>query len=128
MTALRQSTLDAIAGLFERLDYSSLGAIYCDEGGEAFWEERRGPAQQLGIQLAEVLLARLPPRGRSLYVGAGVAEIPALIMETLELGREVRAFNLRASEVTILNRACQGLSFAFQAEDARAAPNKVDHL
>ncbi|HEY3196510.1 MAG TPA: hypothetical protein VGJ57_00730 [Nitrospirales bacterium] len=128
MTGLSQSTLDAIAQLFQRLDYSALGAIYCDEGGEAFWEERKWPAQELGIQLAEVLMGRLPPKGRSLYVGAGVAEIPALIMETLELGREVRAFNLRASEVTVLNRACQGLPFVFQAEDARAAPDRVDHL
>ena len=128
MTALRQSTLDAIADLFERLDYSSLGAIYCDEGGEAFWEDRREPAQQLGIQFAEVLMGRLTPNGRSLYVGAGVAEIPALIMETLELGREVRAFNLRVSEVTVLNRACQGLPFVFQAEDARMMMDRVDHL
>ena len=96
MTRLRQSTLDAIAHVFDILDYAALGAIYCDEGGEAFWEERRGPAQQLGIQLAEVLLQRLTPDGHSLYVGAGVAEIPALIMETLELRRAVRACNLRA--------------------------------
>ena len=128
MTALRQSTLDAIARLFESLDYSSLGAIYCDDGGEAFWEERRGPAQELGIQLGEVLMGRLAPKGRSLYVGAGVAELPALIMETLELDREVRAFNLRAPEVTLLNHACRGLPFRFQAADARAAQGDVDHL
>ena len=128
MTRLRHSTLDAITQLFEKLDYSALGAIYCDEGGEAFWEERRGSAKELGIQLAEVLLGRLAPTGRSLYVGAGVAELPALIMETLELDREVRAFNLRAPEVTLLNHACRGLPFSFHAADARTAQGDVDHL
>ena len=127
-TGLQQTTLDTIAHVFDILDYSALGAIYCDEGGKAFWEERRGPAQQLGIQLAEVLLQRLTPGGHSLYVGAGVAEIPALIMETLELRRAVRACNLRVPEVALLNLACRGLPFTFQAEDARAVPDTVDHL
>ncbi|MEP6601571.1 MAG: hypothetical protein ABJB49_07130 [Nitrospirota bacterium] len=127
-TRLQQTTLDAIAHVFDILDYSGLGAIYCDDGGEAFWEERRGPAQQLGIQLAEVLLQRLTPGGHSLYVGAGVAEIPALIMETLELRRAVRACNLRAPEVSLLNLACRDLPFSFQAEDARAVPDTIDHL
>ena len=62
-TRLQQRTLDAITHVFATLDYSALAAIYCDEGGEAFWEERRGPAQELGIQLAEVLLGRLTPKG-----------------------------------------------------------------
>ncbi len=125
---LTQKTRDAIIQVFNTLDYSALGAVYCDEGGEAFWEERRGPAQELGIQLAEVLLSRLRPKGRSLYVGAGVAEIPALIMETLELGREVHAYNLRTAEVTVLNHACRGLPFSFHAADARTAQDTVDHL
>ena len=127
-TRLQQKTLDAIAHVFDTLDYSALAAIYCDEGGKAFWEERRGPAQELGIQLAEVLLGRLTPKGHSLYVGAGVAEIPALVMETLELRRAVRACNLRAPEVALLNHACRGLPFSFHAEDARTAPGKFDHV
>ncbi|MGH8701529.1 MAG: hypothetical protein ACREVR_10215, partial [Burkholderiales bacterium] len=65
------------------MNYSSLGRIYCDEGGDAFWEDRRGPCQKLGIKLAEVLRGRLRPNGRSLYVGAGVAELPVLLMETI---------------------------------------------
>ena len=127
-TRLQQSTLDVIARVFDTLDYSALAAIYCDEGGDVFWEERRGPAQELGIQLAEVLLGRLTPKGHSLYVGAGVAEIPALIMETLELRRAVRVCNLRAPEVALLNHACRGLPFSFRAEDARTVPGMVDHL
>ncbi len=124
---LTQKTLNAIAQVFNTLDYATLGAVYCDEGGEAFWQERRGPAQELGIQMAEILLDHLRPKGRSLYVGAGVAEIPTLIMETLELSREIHAYNLRTAEVTVLNHARFGLPL-FHARDARTAQVKVDHL
>ena len=128
MKPLQPGTLQAVARVFDKLDYASLGAIYCDEGGDAFWEERRGPAQELGIKLAEVLLGRLCPKGRSLYVGAGVAELPVLTMETLELDREVAAYNLRDQEVALLNTACAGLPFVVRAEDARVAPGLFDHL
>src|SRR5437867_5889091 len=100
---LQPATLQSIARIFDALDYAALGAIYCHEGGDAFWEERRGPCQKLGIQLAEVLRDRLRPNGRSLYIGAGVAELPILAMETMELHRTVEAYNLRADEVALLN-------------------------
>lgn len=125
---LKASTRQAISSIFNRLDYAALGAIYCDEGGEAFWKDRREPCQKLGIKLAEILLGRLRPGGRSLYVGAGVAEIPVLAMETLELGREVAAFSLRAQEMALLNLACKALPFQFVANDARSADGPFDHL
>src|SRR5712691_10449608 len=108
MTQLEPATLHAITRIFENLDYAALGPIYCDEGGDAFWEERRGPCQELGIKLATVLRDRLRPGGRSLYVGAGVAELPPLVMETAELGRTVAAYNLRTDEAGVLNCACVG--------------------
>ena len=86
---LHPATLQSITRIFDALDYAALGAIYCHEGGDAFWEERRGPCQELGIRLAEVLRGRLRPNGRSLYVGAGVAELPMLAMETMDLQRTV---------------------------------------
>lgn len=125
---LAPETRRAIAAIFERQDYAALGAIYCYEGGEEFWRERRGPCQRLGIKLAEALLGRLPAGGRSLYVGAGVAEIPVLAMEAMELGREVAAFNLRETEVTLLNQACKALPFQFQWGDAGLATGFFDHL
>jgi hypothetical protein len=128
MKPLHAATSQAIARIFDRLDYASLGPIYCDEGGEAFWEERRGPCQDLGTRLASVLLGRLAPKGRSLFVGAGVAEIPVLVGETLELQREVVACNLRAPEVALLNQACTGMPFSFTAQDARTAMGEFDHL
>jgi len=127
-TPLQPSTLHTISRIFQNLDYGSLGEIYCDEGGDAFWNERRGPAEQLGVKLAEVLRSRLSPKGRSLYVGAGVAEIPMLVMEALELERTVAPYNLRAREVTVLNQTCAGLPFAFLPDDARTASGSFDHL
>jgi hypothetical protein len=125
-----QQTRRLIARVFQCLDYRRLGKIYCDEGGDAFWRARRGPCQRVGIALAEVLLSRLASGGRSLYVGAGVAELPMLIMEQLELGREVTAFNLRRAEAEILNRACRacGIPVVIRAQDAASASGHFDHL
>jgi hypothetical protein len=114
--------------MFRDLDYAALGRIYCDEGGEAFWKDRRGPCQRLGTKLAEALLGRLKRGGRSLYVGAGVAEIPVLAMETVELMREVAAYNLRAEEVALLNQACKALPFQFLNEEAWTATGTFDHV
>ena len=128
MTQLQPATLHAITRIFDSLDYAALGAIYCHEGGDAFWEERREPCRTLGITLAEVLRGRLAPNGRSLYVGAGVAELPMLAMETLDLHRTVEACTLRADEVSLLNQACVGLPFEFRARDAREAAGTFDHI
>ena len=128
MTLLHPTTLQSITRIFDSMDYAALGPIYCDEGGDAFWEERRGPCQELGIRLAEVLRGRLRPNGRSLYVGAGVAELPILAMETMELNRTVEVYNLRAEEVSLLNQACAGMLFEFQAKDARQAVGVFDHV
>lgn len=125
---LHAHTKRAIAGIFDRLDYARLGSIYCDEGGDAFWKAKRGPCRKLGIKMAEVLLGRLKPKGRSLYVGAGVAELPLLVMETMELGRDVTVCNLRAKEVVLLNRACAGLPFHIAAQDGGKAAGRFDHL
>lgn len=125
---LKPQTRRSISQVFDRLDYTALARIYCDEGGEEFWKDRRGLCQTLGIELAEVLVGRLRPAGRSLYVGAGVAEIPLLTVETIELGREVIACNLRANEVTLLNQACKSLPFRFVSKDARTATGRFDHI
>lgn len=125
---LRPETLRAVRLAFSRLDYARLGPIYCDEGGEAFWRAKREPCRKLGIKMAEVLLGRLKPEGRSLYIGAGVAELPPLAMETMELHRDVAAFNLRVKEVALLNRACSGLPFRISAQDGRKAAGRFDHL
>jgi hypothetical protein len=130
---LRTDTRRMIAAIFDRLDYARLGPIYCDEGGTAFWKAKRKPCRELGLKLAAVLRNRLKPKGHSLYVGAGVAELPLVVMETMELGRHVTACNLRAGEVSILNRACQDPRVEFICTDAgramqRGRARSVDHL
>lgn len=122
------TTKALIAKVFAQLDYKTLGRVYCWEGGDKFWHARRKPCQRLGIRVAESLLEKLPRGGRSLYVGAGVAEIPVLAEETLERGRHVSVYNLRREEVRVLNRACRLLPFRFRAEDAGKAPGRFDHL
>lgn len=125
---LSANTTQEIARMFNSLDYAGLGPIYCDEGGDAFWQDRRGPCQKMGIAIAKALRPRLLPRGRSLYVGAGVPEIPVLLMEQLELGRTVCPYNLRKGEVEILNQAGgkNGIPFCFGS--AESATGNFDHL
>ena len=122
------TTRQILSRIFQSLDYSALASIYCDEGGEAFWNNRKGPCQKLGLRIAKALSQHIGPTGRSLYVGAGVAEIPVLLIETCNLRRTVHAYNLREDEVTILNEGCKDLPFAFIAGDARLATGEYDHL
>jgi hypothetical protein len=118
----------AVAGAFARLDYRRLASVYCYEGGDEFWKSKRELSRRLGMRIAEALLARLAPGGRSLYVGAGVAELPVLLVESLDLHRTVLPCNLRRSEVATLNRACHGLPLRFHAKDAGRARGTFDHL
>ena len=126
--SLTDGTRRTIARVYERLDYRALGQVYCYEGGDEFWRAKRRPCQRLGCLVAVALRARLARGGRSLYVGAGVAELPVLLAETLELQRTVESYNLRQSEVAILNRACRPSPVTFQAQDATTARGRFDHL
>jgi hypothetical protein len=126
--SLREETRHAIDQVYGRLDYRALGRVYCYEGGDEFWRAKRKPCQRLGGLVAVALRARLSRGGRSLYVGAGVAELPALIMETIELGREVEPYNLRRDEVAVLNRACRAIPLTFRAVDASRVRGQFDHL
>lgn len=125
---LRPATRHLITEVYERLDYGALGPVYCYEGGEEFWRAKRGPCDRLGRRIAVVLRKKLEPGGRSLYVGAGVAEIPALIMETVELDRTVEPYNLRRAEVAALNSASHSIPLKFQLADAAGAKGRFDHL
>jgi hypothetical protein len=127
-TRLSGSTRQTIASVFTHLNYKRLESVYCYEGGDEFWEAKREPCRRLGTKVAEILIQKLPPGGRSLYVGAGVTELPALIAEAIELQRRVAPYNLRRSEVVVLNRACRSLPVRFKAQDASSAAGRFDHL
>jgi hypothetical protein len=125
---LAKKTTQQIQHIYQTLDYQGLGPIYCDEGGDEFWEDRRGPCQKMGSAIAKALKARLPLQGRSLYVGAGVPEIPPLLMEQLELNRTVCPYNLRQEEVDILKQAGGENGIPFSCGSAESASGTFDHL
>ena len=127
-TKLAPATRRLVTEVYHRLDYGALGPVYCYEGGDEFWLAKRGPCERLGSRVAVVLRRKLRRGGRSLYVGAGVAELPALMMEVLELDRTVEPYNLRRAEVSALNPACHSIPLAFRAVDAAKAKGRFDHL
>lgn len=120
--------------VFASLDWRALGAIYFHEDGEAHWRERRPRVLALGIELARRLLPQLPPGGASLWVGAGVAELPVMLAEATLRRRVVVAANLIAAECAVLNRglavAAPAVGFRYLPEDARTAggERRFDHL
>jgi hypothetical protein len=125
---LQRTTQQQIADIFRRLDYAALGLVYCDEGGEEFWKAKRGLCRRRGSAIAAALRPKLAVGGRSLYVGAGVPEIPMLVMEVMELTRTLSAYNLRGKEVAVLNRACSKSGLRFERGDAGHARGGYDHL
>lgn len=98
----RSETDRTLRQLFRALDWDALGHVYCSEGGEAFWAEHRGKALRLGLRWADALLPRLAEGGHSLYVGGGIADLPALVAEVVERRRTIRIANLRAEECRVL--------------------------
>ncbi|MBX3462238.1 MAG: hypothetical protein KF830_03635 [Planctomycetes bacterium] len=124
----------AARDVFERLDWGALGEVYCDFGGERFWRERRADVVTLGRELGKRLLHRVPRGGASLWVGAGLGELPVLLGEVLLHGRTVVAANLRARECELLNAALRSalpdVALAYVAEDARTAggAGAFDHV
>ena len=123
--------------LFDELDYETLGAVYCDEGGREFWDAHREPALNLGMRWAAACVERVSPGGRSLYVGSGVAELPVLLTEACDLNREVHVFNLDGSECESLNASLEAVGLSdlvrFQNVDAAVAVSSdpgmsYDHL
>lgn len=127
-TRLAPATRRLVTEVYGCLDYEALGPVYCYEGGDEFWRAKRGPCGRLGSRVAAVLRKKLTRGGRSLYVGAGVAELPALIMETVELGRTVEPYNLRRAEVAALNHVCDMIPLTFHMADAASAKGQFDHL
>lgn len=127
-TRLSGSTRQAIVNVFNHLDYKRLESVYCYEGGDEFWRKKREPCRRFGTTVAEAFVQKLPRGGRSLYIGAGVAELPVLIAESMDRQRHVEPYNLRRSEVTVLNHACRAIPVRFFARDASSARGRFDHL
>lgn len=128
----------SVAALYRRIaaacDAVALGEIYFHWGGERFWAERAPSIAELGERLARALLPKVKAGGVSLWVGAGVAELPVLLAEVMLRGRDVVATNLRLREVEVLNEALDkvapDLPLRYVAGDATevAAGRTFDHL
>lgn len=130
MNAAREAT----RAVLDCLDWAVLGDVYFHEDGEQELRDRRKAVLGCGMALAELLVPQLPRGGASLWVGAGLAELPVLLAEALRGDRTVVAANLRVVECEALNQALAAAvpnaPLRFCAEDARtAAPGQVfDHL
>lgn len=128
------AVLRLAARVMDHLDWRALGEIYFHDDGERFWAERRPRVLELGEELGRRLLREVSRGGASLWVGAGVAELPVLLGEVLLHERSVVAANLRAAECTVLNAglaaAASGIALRFCPEDARTtAPGRTfDHV
>jgi hypothetical protein len=98
----------ALIDLEGELDWDLLAACYCTGPAEGFFaHERRAEMLDIGLALASEVEASLPEpgSGRSLYVGAAVAELAPILMERIVLAREVVWINRPGPELGELARA-----------------------
>lgn len=120
--------------VFDAVDWRVLGDIYFHEDGEQHWADRRKLVVELGSQLARRLARQVERGGASLWVGAGVAELPVLLGEVAVLGRSVVAANLIQEECDALNaalaQAAPDVSLRYQAGPAELVAGKrlYDHV
>ena len=92
---------------FERLDWPTLGQSYCDGDGSTFFDdERLDLIRQVGNEVSLALIERLNAGGRSVYVGAGVAELIPILCEAYVLERDVHAVSLNRSKSNCSTQCC----------------------
>lgn len=129
----------ALAALEDELDWERLGRAACTGDGSGFYDEAlRERVRDTGLAFADDLAARLAPgpAGRSLYVGAAVAELAPMLFERVVLGREVRWHNRECDEIAELTRALSRVRAELALELplpathdlARAPREDFDHL
>lgn len=97
-----------LAALEAELDWELLGRAACEGDGSGFFDgELRARAVDTGLVLFDALATALPAAGpgRSMYVGASVAELAPMLAEQLVLGREVRWCELEGPATRELARA-----------------------
>lgn len=97
----------ALGGLDEELDWELLGRSYCEgDGSDFFGAALRESILDTGMRFAEDVGKALgESRGRSLYLGAEIAELPVILAEHFVLGREVEWLNIECVQTTELVRA-----------------------
>lgn len=100
-----------LAAVEAELDWAELGEVYCEgPGADLFVPEQVEALREAGLLLADDLATALEGLGgdappRSLYVGAGVAELVPMLCESVVFDREVRLVSLPGAELDQLGRA-----------------------
>jgi hypothetical protein len=102
----------AIGALVTELDWELLGRSYCEGDGSGFFDE--GLQKRIldtGMRFAnDVGRALGDVRGRSLYLGAEIAELPLILAEHLVLSRRIEWLNIECAQTTELARAIRSVS------------------
>lgn len=104
-----------MATIQAELDWERLGRAYCEGDGSTFFDdELRERWLDTALKIAEKLSEALAgSRGRSAYIGAALAELPIMLVESLVLGRDVVWVNLPGDEMDELARVVRLASAKF---------------
>jgi len=113
----RHQLFGAVLGSIQaELDWERLGRAYCEgDGTDFFDDELRERWLDVGLQIADLLARHLSHgSGRSVYVGAALAEVPIMLVESIVLGREVVWVNVACDEIEELERVVRLVAERFE--------------
>lgn len=111
---------ETIARLDAEVDWDRCATVYCAGDAAGFFEPARREAVldaglRLGADVGSAMEARAQrggpgvAEGRSLYIGAAVAEIAPMLFESIVLGRRVTWVALPTEETAELERAFEAI-------------------
>lgn len=99
-----------LAELDSAIDWEVLAPVYCEGDASGFFdEERRNAILDAGLKLASEIGEQLKPGGKSLYIGAAVAELAPMMFEAIVLDRKVAWISIEGPEATELTRAIKSI-------------------
>lgn len=102
---------ELLARLDDEIAWDVCAEVYCEGDASGFFDpERREAVLDAGLKLGADVGEALGGRpGRSLYIGAAVAELAPMLMESVVLGRDVHWVTLRSAESKELARALEAV-------------------
>lgn len=121
----------------QAIQWQDLESVYCVGDGEGFFsDESIDAARNTGLLFASDLGNFLAVKGRSIYVGAGVAELVPILFESIMLARKVTVHGLEGVELDQIKAAMEAAAEVTGNEPVRvttapirpAETGKVDHL
>ncbi len=113
----RHQLFGAVLGTIQaELNWERLGRAYCEgDGTDFFDDELRERWLDVGLKIADTLAGHLSHgSGRSVYVGAALAEVPIMLVESIVLGREVMWINIACDEIDELERVVRLVAERFE--------------